>query len=77
MLSDGQPLEIGLIGSEGVAGVSVILGADFYRFLATECAVAAAIAGFTPVDVQLAMVELLTQVLFIKTKTMTGKDLIA
>ena len=27
MLSDGQPLEIGLIGSEGVAGVSVILGA--------------------------------------------------
>jgi CRP-like cAMP-binding protein len=27
MLSDGQPLEIGLIGSEGIAGVSVILGA--------------------------------------------------
>ena len=27
MLSDGQPLEIGLIGVEGVAGVSVILGA--------------------------------------------------
>lgn len=27
MLSDGQPLEIGLIGSEGLAGVSVILGA--------------------------------------------------
>lgn len=27
MLSDGQPLEIGLIGSEGVAGISVILGA--------------------------------------------------
>ena len=27
MLSEGQPLEIGLIGSEGVAGVSVILGA--------------------------------------------------
>lgn len=42
--------------------VSVILGADFYRFLTTECAVAAAIAGFTPVDIQLAMVELLTQV---------------
>lgn len=27
MLSDGQPLEIGLIGAEGVAGISVILGA--------------------------------------------------
>jgi CRP-like cAMP-binding protein len=27
MLSNGQPIEIGLIGSEGVAGVSVILGA--------------------------------------------------
>jgi CRP-like cAMP-binding protein len=26
VLSDGQPLEIGLIGAEGVAGVSVILG---------------------------------------------------
>lgn len=27
MLSEGQPLEIGLIGSEGAAGVSVVLGA--------------------------------------------------
>lgn len=27
VLSDGEPLEIGLIGAEGVAGVSVILGA--------------------------------------------------
>lgn len=27
MLADGQPLEIGLIGAEGVAGVSVVLGA--------------------------------------------------
>jgi CRP-like cAMP-binding protein len=26
VLSDGQPLEIGLIGAEGVAGVSVVLG---------------------------------------------------
>lgn len=27
VLSDGQPLEIGLIGAEGVAGVNVVLGA--------------------------------------------------
>jgi CRP-like cAMP-binding protein len=27
MLSDGAPLEIGLIGAEGVAGVSIVLGA--------------------------------------------------
>ncbi|MES1201263.1 MAG: Crp/Fnr family transcriptional regulator [Pseudomonadota bacterium] len=27
MLSDGQPIEIGLVGSEGVVGVSVVLGA--------------------------------------------------
>jgi CRP-like cAMP-binding protein len=27
VLSDGQPLEIGLVGAEGVAGVAVILGA--------------------------------------------------
>ncbi|MEP6933244.1 MAG: Crp/Fnr family transcriptional regulator, partial [Nitrospirota bacterium] len=27
VLSDGHPLEIGLIGAEGVAGVSVVLGA--------------------------------------------------
>lgn len=27
VLSDGQPLEIGLIGAEGVAGVSLVLGA--------------------------------------------------
>jgi CRP-like cAMP-binding protein len=27
MLSDGQPLEIGLIGAEGVVGVSIVLGA--------------------------------------------------
>src|SRR5688572_25769029 len=27
MLSEGQPLEIGLIGSEGVVGNSIILGA--------------------------------------------------
>jgi len=43
--------------------VSVILGSDFYRFLATECHVAAAIVGFTPVDVQQGLVELLSQVL--------------
>lgn len=28
VLSDGSPLEIGLIGAEGVAGISVILGAE-------------------------------------------------
>lgn len=28
ILSDGSPLEIGLIGAEGVAGVSVLLGAE-------------------------------------------------
>jgi CRP-like cAMP-binding protein len=36
VLSDGQPLEIGLIGSEGVAGVSVILGASA-SFSETMC----------------------------------------
>lgn len=42
--------------------VSVILGADFYRFLAKDCGVASAIVGFTPVDVQQGIRELLTQV---------------
>lgn len=42
--------------------VSVILGADFYRFLAADCRVAAAIVGFGPVDVQQGLVELLEQV---------------
>ena len=36
MLSDGQPLEIGLIGAEGVAGVSIILGAK-NSFSETMC----------------------------------------
>lgn len=36
MLADGQPLEIGLIGSEGVAGISVILGAT-NSFSETMC----------------------------------------
>jgi CRP-like cAMP-binding protein len=36
MLSDGQPLEIGLIGAEGVAGVSVILGAT-HAYSETMC----------------------------------------
>lgn len=36
MLSDGQPLEIGLIGVEGVAGVSVILGAT-HSYSETMC----------------------------------------
>lgn len=42
--------------------VSVILGADFYRFLTSDCGVAAAIVGFTPVDVQQGLLELLLQV---------------
>lgn len=36
MLSEGQPLEIGLIGGEGVAGVSVILGAT-HSYSETMC----------------------------------------
>ncbi len=36
MLSDGQPLEIGLIGAEGVAGVSVTLGAT-HSYSETMC----------------------------------------
>lgn len=36
MLSDGQPLEIGLIGAEGVAGVSVVLGAK-HSYSETMC----------------------------------------
>ncbi len=36
MLSDGHPLEIGLIGAEGVAGISVVLGATT-SFIETMC----------------------------------------
>lgn len=36
ILSDGQPLEIGLIGAEGVAGISVILGAT-HSYSETMC----------------------------------------
>ena len=36
MLAEGQPLEIGLIGAEGVAGVSVILGAT-HSYSETMC----------------------------------------
>ncbi|MES1200012.1 MAG: Crp/Fnr family transcriptional regulator [Pseudomonadota bacterium] len=36
MLSDGQPLEIGLIGAEGVVGVSVVLGAT-HSYSETMC----------------------------------------
>lgn len=43
--------------------VSVILGADFYRFLTADCGVAAAIVGFAPVDVQQGVAELVQQVL--------------
>lgn len=41
--------------------VSVILGADFYRFLTADCGVAAAIAGFAPVEIQQGIAELLEQ----------------
>ncbi len=43
--------------------VSVVLGADFYRFLVADCRVAAAIVGFTPVELQHGIAELLQQVL--------------
>jgi CRP-like cAMP-binding protein len=36
VLSDGQPLEIGLTGSEGIVGVSVILGAT-HAYCETMC----------------------------------------
>ena len=36
VLTDGRPLEIGLIGAEGVAGVSVVLGASI-SFSETMC----------------------------------------
>ncbi len=36
VLEDGRPLEIGLIGAEGVAGVSLVLGADT-SFSETMC----------------------------------------
>jgi len=43
--------------------VSVILGANFYEFLTTDCGVASVIVGFAPVDVQQGIAELLQQVL--------------
>lgn len=36
MLSDGHPLEVGLIGAEGVAGISVVLGSTT-SFIETMC----------------------------------------
>jgi CRP-like cAMP-binding protein len=36
ILSEGQPLEIGLVGAEGVAGVSVVLGAT-HSYSETMC----------------------------------------
>jgi len=41
--------------------VSVILGSDFYRFLAEDYAVPAAIAGFAPVDILAGVCELVEQ----------------
>lgn len=43
--------------------VSVVLGADAYRFLTDECGVPGVIVGFTPVEVQLGIRALLQQVL--------------
>lgn len=43
--------------------VSVILGADAYRFLADECGVGGVVVGFTPLDVQLGIAALVRQVL--------------
>jgi CRP-like cAMP-binding protein len=48
LLSDGQPLEIGLIGAEGVAGVSVVLGSAI-SYYETMCQTGGA-AHRLPVD---------------------------
>src|SRR6185369_1884393 len=47
VLSDGQPLEIGLIGAEGVAGVSVLLGAET-SFTETMCQTGGAAYRISP-----------------------------
>lgn len=43
--------------------VSVVIGADAYRFLTEEFSVPAAVVGFTPVDILLGVSELIQQVL--------------
>lgn len=47
VLSDGQPLEIGLVGVEGVAGVSVILGATA-SYAETMCQTGGAAYSISP-----------------------------
>jgi len=59
LLSDGE-VEVDAFLLPG--HVSVILGSDFYRFLADEYQVPAAIAGFAPVDVLAGISELVRQI---------------
>jgi len=54
--------EVGVDGFLLPGHVSVILGADFYRFVSDEFEVPAAIAGFTPADVMRALVAIVGQI---------------
>ena len=56
VLSDGAPLEIGLIGAEGVAGVSVILGATT-SFDETMCQTGGAAHRMSPAAFKAAIAE--------------------
>lgn len=56
MLSDGHPLEIGLIGAEGVAGVSVVLGATT-SFSETMCQTGGAAWRMPAADLKAAFVR--------------------
>jgi CRP-like cAMP-binding protein len=56
VLSDGAPLEIGLIGAEGVAGVSVVLGATT-SFNETMCQTGGAAYRITPANLIRALAD--------------------
>jgi CRP-like cAMP-binding protein len=56
VLSDGAPLEIGLIGAEGVAGVSVILGATT-SFSETMCQTGGAAYRISPAALNAVVAE--------------------